>query len=129
MPAPAVASEDKMSAEVFWLYEVAVKPGQVEALRTLMAELIESTHAEPGARGYQWSVSGDGSVAHIYERYADSAATLAHVERFRARFRQRFLAAVEPTRVVVYGTPTEDVKQALVPLRPVYMSALAGFAR
>ena len=129
MPATAVASEDKMSAEVFWLYEVAVKPGQVEALRTLMAELVESTRAEPGSLSYEWSISGDGTVAHIYERYADSAATLAHVARFRETFRQRFLAAVEPTRVVVYGTPSEDVRQALITLRPVYMSALAGFAR
>jgi len=38
-----------MSTEIFWLYEVVVKPGQLDTLRTLMAELVESTHDEPGA--------------------------------------------------------------------------------
>jgi hypothetical protein len=31
--------------------------------------------------------------------------------------------------VVVYGRPGEQVKEALIALRPVYMSHLAGFAR
>jgi quinol monooxygenase YgiN len=39
-----------MSEEVSWLYEVDVKPGQAATLRALMAELIESTRAEPGTR-------------------------------------------------------------------------------
>jgi quinol monooxygenase YgiN len=121
--------ESEMSNEVFWLYEVAVRPGHADALRTLMAELIESTRAEPGALAYQWSLSDDGRSAHIYERYADSDATLIHVAAFRESFAQRFRAAVEPTRVVVYGTPGEDVKDALKALHPEYMSAIAGFAR
>ena len=117
-----------MSDEVFWLYEVAVKPGQASPLRKLMAELIESARGEPGALAYQWSLSDDDRTAHIYERYTDSAATLTHIAAFRETFAQRFLAAVELTRVVVYGTPNAEVRDALMAMHPVYMSAIAGFA-
>ena len=118
-----------MNAAISWLYEVAVKPGQLGNFRTLMAELVDSTQAEPGALVYEWSLSDDENMAQVSERYADSAATLTHLARFRDAFGQRFLAAVEPTRVVVYGTPSEEVKEALAGLRPVYMSAFTGFAR
>jgi quinol monooxygenase YgiN len=118
-----------MSDEVFWLYEVAVKPGQERALSALMAELIEYARSEPGALAYQWSLSDDSRTAHIYERYADTTATLAHIAAFRETFAQQFLAAVEPTRVVVYGTPSQAVKEALTAMHPVYMSGIAGFTR
>jgi len=107
-----------MSAEIFWLYEVVVKPGQLDTLRTLMAGLVESTRAEPRALSYEWSINDEGCVAHIDERYADSGATLAHVAVFRETFANRFLAAVEPARVVVCGTPSEAVKEALKPFPP-----------
>lgn len=62
-------------------------------------------------------------MAHIDERYADSAATLAHLIKFREIFAKRFVAAVEPKRLVVYGTPNEKVKESLTAANPVYMSA------
>ncbi len=75
------------------------------------------------------ALGGDGSVAHVDEGYADSAATLTHLARFRETSGQRFRAVVEPTRLIVYGTPSDEVKKALAVLRPSYMSAFAGFAR
>jgi quinol monooxygenase YgiN len=118
-----------MDAEVSWLYELAVKPGQLDSFRTLMAELTDSARAEPGTFLYEWSLSDDGNVAHVREGYADSAATLAHLATFRETAGQRFRAAATPTRLVVYGNPSEQVREALAILQPVYMSAFAGFAR
>ncbi len=118
-----------MNAEVSWLYEVLVKPGQVGSFTTLMAELVDSARAESGTFLYEWSLSDDESVAHIREGYADSASTLSHLARFRETFAERFRAAVEPTGLVVYGSPSNEVKDALAALRPAYMSAFAGFAR
>ncbi len=86
-----------MNAEVSWLYELTVKPGQVGSFRTLMAELVDSAHAESGTFLYEWSLSDDGSVAHIREGYADSASALSHLARFRETFAERFRSAVEPT--------------------------------
>jgi quinol monooxygenase YgiN len=118
-----------MSEHVSWLLELAVKPGQLETFKTLMTEMVESTRAEPGALVYEWSISDDGSVIHLYERYADSAATLTHLAAFGEKFAQRFLAGVEPTRLVVYGAPSEDVAEGLSAFSPTYMPAFAGFVR
>ncbi|HXW88415.1 MAG TPA: antibiotic biosynthesis monooxygenase [Streptosporangiaceae bacterium] len=118
-----------MDDGVSWLYELAVKPDQLDNFRTLMVELVDSTRTEPGALGYEWSLSDDGSVAHVSERYADSAATLTHLAKFRETYGQRFHEAVEPSRLVVYGTPSEQVRDALKASSPAYMSAFAGFTR
>jgi quinol monooxygenase YgiN len=118
-----------MNQTVSFLYEVAVKPGQLDELRTLMSELVDSAQTEPGALAYEWSLSDDETVAHVDERYADSTATLSHLAKFRETFLERFLAAVEPQRLVVYGTPSEKVKEALEAINPVYMSTFEGFTR
>lgn len=94
-----------------------------------MAELTDSAKAEPGTLVYEWALSDDDTMANINEPYADSAATLAHLAMFRDTFAQRFLAAVEPARIVVYGTPSEQVKEALEGSSPVYLSAFTGFVR
>jgi quinol monooxygenase YgiN len=118
-----------MSSEVFWLYEVAVRPGRGDALLDLMAELVLSARAESGTLTYQWAIDEDGTIAHIYERYADSPSTLAHLAVFRERFAHRFLDAVDPTRLILYSAPGDEIKQALAALQPVFMSPLAGFDR
>jgi quinol monooxygenase YgiN len=118
-----------MSENVSWLLELAVKPGQLDGFRELMTEMVESTRGEPGTLVYEWSISDDEGTVHIHERYADSAATLAHMATFGERFAPRFLAAVEPTRWVVYGTPSDEVRQALDGLGAGYMAPFGGFAR
>jgi len=118
-----------MSSDVFWLYEVAVRPGEGDAFRELMAELVLFAGAESGTLTYQWSIDTDETVAHVYERYADSTSTLKHLAAFREQFAQRFVAAVDPTRLVLYGPPDDEVKQALARLRPLFMTPLAGFDR
>ena len=118
-----------MSDRVSWLLEVAVKPGQLDDFKALMAEMVESTQAEPGTLIYEWSINDDGSVIHLYERYADSAATLTHLAAFGEKFVQRFLAAVDPTRFMVYGAPSDEVKEELSAFGPVYMAPFGGFAR
>ena len=118
-----------MSDQVAWLLELAVKPGELENFKALMAEMIESAQGEAGVLTYEWSISDDGSAIHIYERFADSAAVVAHLTAFGETFAQRFLAAVDPTRLVVYGAPNHEAKEALTALSPTYMAPLGGFAR
>ena len=118
-----------MDDHISWLFEVAVKPGQLDDFKALLAEMVESTRTEPGALVYQLSISDDGSAVHLYERYADSVAVLAHVGTFGERFAGRFLAAVDPTRFVVYGSASDEVKEALAAFGPAYMTPFGGFAR
>ncbi len=118
-----------MADHVSWLLEVAVKPGELDTFKALMAEMVESTRTEPGTLIYEWWISDDRSAIHLYERYADSPALLAHLGTFGEKFAGRFLAAVDPTRFVVYGTPSDEAKEALTAFGPVYLGPFGGFAR
>jgi quinol monooxygenase YgiN len=126
----ALATEGTtMDNAVSWVVELAVKPGKLESFRALMAEMVASTREEHGALTYQWFVSDDGSTVHIYERYASSAAVLEHLQGFGAKFAERFLAAVDPTRFTVYGAPSDEAKQGLSGFNPTYLGPFGGFAR
>ena len=113
--------------EVAWLLELAVNPGQFDAMRTLMEEMVTSTRAESGTLGYAWFVGEENRTVALYERYADSAGVLAHLATFGERFAPRFLAAMAPTRFAVFGDPSEEARQALAGFNPTYLGFLGGF--
>jgi quinol monooxygenase YgiN len=95
-----------------------------------MAAMVESTQRnEVGALNYEWAISDDRRVCHLYERYQDTAAAMTHLESFGANFAARFREVVKPTRLVVYGTPSAQVKDALAGLSPLYMAPFGGFRR
>ena len=78
---------------------------------------------------YEWSTSQDGHVCHVYERYADSAAVMTHLAAFGEKFAGRFLRVLTPTRIVGYGAPSPEVREALGDFSPVYMNDMGGFYR
>jgi quinol monooxygenase YgiN len=118
------------NSEIYWVFELAIKPGRFEDLKTLIADMVEATRRnEVGALNYEWAISDDQQVCHVYERYQDSAATITHLESFGANFSARVMEVVKPTRLVVYGTPNDQVKEALAGLSPVYMAPFGGFRR
>ena len=119
-----------MNDQVSWILELEIQQGRVDDLRKLAAEMVAATEAnEPGTLAYEWSISADGKQCHIFERYADSAALLAHAATFGERFAGRFLEMVKPVRFVVYGSPTAAARDAIADLQPVYMQPMSGFSR
>lgn len=95
-----------------------------------MDEMVAATRAnEPGALNYEWSTNSDGKLCHIYERYVDSAAVMTHMATFGERFAGRFFAIFKPLRVVVYGSPDKEVKEAFAGNKPLYMQPVGGFSR
>lgn len=119
-----------MSNVVHWLLELDIKDGEFDKFKALMNEMVEATKAnEPGTINYEWFVSGDGNRCHIYERYVDSAAVMTHLVSFGEKFAERFLAALEPKRLVVYGNPNSEVREALVGFGAVHMEQVGGFVR
>ena len=113
--------------EVAWLLELAVNPGQFDAVWALMEEMVASARAEPGALGYAWFVGEENRTVALYERYADSDAVVAHMATFGERFAPRFLAAMAPTRLTVFGDPSEEARQTVAGLNPTYLGFLGGF--
>ena len=119
-----------MSEAVSWVLELAVKDGQLDAFKALAQEMSEATQAdEPGVTHYEWFTDDDGKTVHIYERYVDSAATMIHLGNFGAKYAERFLACVDPTRMMVYGDPSAEVRGAVAGFGAAHMAQFAGFAR
>ncbi len=119
-----------MSEAISWVLELNVKDDQLDAFKALAREMSEATQAdEPGATHYEWFTNDDGRSVHIYERYADSAAAMVHLGNFGAKFAERFLACVDPVRLMVYGDPSAEVRGALAGLGAAHMTQFAGFAR
>ena len=112
------------------MLEVAIKDGQLETFRALMEEMVESTKAnEPGALNYEWWINEAGTACHLYERYVDSAATMAHLGAFGTNYAERFMACVDMKRFIAYGNPDEQVRGALQGMGVKIMSPFGGFAR
>ena len=119
-----------MGKDVYWNLELAVKPGELENVKALMSEMVESANTnEPGTLSYEWSVSENGEACHIFERYTDSAAVMTHLGTFKEKFMERFLALLEPERLLVYGSPSDEAKEALSGFGAVFMTPIGGFAR
>jgi quinol monooxygenase YgiN len=118
-----------MNADVYWLLELALTAGRLDEFRALMRDMVAAAGTETGTLNYEWNISDDGSVCHIYVRYRDPAAVMAHMHAFGSRFSARFLALAKITRLTVYGAPNDEVRQALAVYRPVYFSPLGGFQR
>jgi quinol monooxygenase YgiN len=117
-----------MDRQVSWHVELAIKPGRLDELRALTDEMVEATRSEPGTLSYQRFVSDDGAFLHIYERYADADAALAHLEGFTARFGERYSALVERRRFTFFGVPSAALRRFLDRFGTVYLKPFVGFA-
>jgi hypothetical protein len=45
------------------------------------------------------------------------------------KFSERFFEILKPTRFVIYGTPSAEVKDPVAPFHPVYITPPAGFRK
>ena len=113
---------------VIWTVEGQIKEGQKDDLLSLMAEMCETVEKEPGTHHYEWTLSTNDSTLHVYERYKDFAAAKAHLPTW-GKFSDRFTAAVEITKFVVYSNLDDELKDAVAGLNPVYMAPIGGFAK
>jgi quinol monooxygenase YgiN len=118
-----------MSSTVSWNLQLAVRDGQLDAFKSLMVEMVESTRSEQGTLVYEWFLSEDGTICHLYERYADSEAALVHLGNFGSKFAERFLACADPTALYAYGNPEAQAREVLASFNAVFLGTLGGFAR
>jgi quinol monooxygenase YgiN len=115
-------------SQIYWLLAVKIHPGQLDAFKAISARLVESTRNEPETLNYEWTLSEDGTVCHIYERYKKSDAIALHIEHNGALVGELF-QLLTPISFVIYGSPEANVRAMLADLKPVYMTPLDGFSR
>ena len=107
--------------EIAWRVELSVKPDQVGNLLALTDQMLESASGEVGCLSYQRFIAPDGHSVHVYERYLNSGAALAHLTVFFNRFGDRYASMVNRNRFTVYGTPSSDLRQMLDQFSPEYL--------
>ena len=119
-----------MSDNVYWVLELAVQSGRLNELRALMEEMVAAArNNEPATLNYEWNISDDGAVCHIYVRYENPAAVMQHMNVFGTKFTDRFAALAQITRLVAYGAANAEVKAALAPYGAIFMQQFGGFKR
>jgi quinol monooxygenase YgiN len=117
-----------MEQHVSWVVALAVKDGRLDAFKELMDEMVAGTSTEPRTLAYEWYISDDHKAVHIFEKYADSDATILHVNGFLAKWAERFLTCVDVTSFVVYGDPSGPAREILAGFNPVYLGPWGGFS-
>ena len=118
-----------MSDVVSWMAEVSIMSDQLDNFKALVEELVQSTRNEPNTLAYEWFLGADNINCHIYERYADSAATMTHLGTFGEKFVDRFMPLVDIKQFTVYGSPNDEVMALLGGFGATFMGQLNGFAR
>ena len=117
-----------MNTAISWVFEASIKPEALDDYRALAREITaDNKAAEPGQLIFEWFI--DGTDVHIYERYQDSAAATSHVGRFVANYAARFLDLCTPTRMSVYGEPSDELQAAITGFNPRYLGPVAGHTR
>ena len=116
-----------MSDEIAWRVELAVKSDQVANLLALTDEMVQAASLEIGCLSYQRFISPDGKSVHVYERYLNSGAALAHLTTFFQRFGARFGSMVDRKTFTVYGTPSSELRKMLDQFSPQYLRPFGNF--
>jgi quinol monooxygenase YgiN len=117
-----------MGDQISWCVELAVKPGQLDNFQALTGEMVEAARREHGVLAYQRFVSADCKLVLVYERYADSAAALAHLRQFEKNFAKRFSEMAERTRFTVLGNPSDELRALLDGFGARYLKPFGDFA-
>jgi hypothetical protein len=110
------------------VFHMTVEPEDLEAFKSLIAEIIALAEKEPGTLIYEYSLGEDGRSVHIVERYL-TEGVLPHVEETFGPYAERFLKLAKINTLYVYGTPPADLKAKLESFGAIFMAPLAGFAR
>ena len=117
-----------MGNQISWHVVLAIKQDQLDDFQALTREMVEFTRTESSVLSYQRFASEDGKFVHGYERYADSAAALAHLRNFTALFSERFSTLVDRSRFTVFGQPSHELQAVLDRFGAICLKPFGDFA-
>ena len=117
-----------MTDNVYWVLRAEVGQQGVRPIQELAKRFCEQTKQEHGTLDYEWSFNADQTQLHVYERYADSAAALTHIQNVGPLLPE-FMALTQNIRFEVYGEVSEEIKGALSELDVQYFQIFEGFHR
>ncbi len=113
--------------DIHYIFEADIT-GDVEALRTVVDELISATQQEPGTVQYQWYLDEERSKLFVHEGFDSSASLVTHLQNAQALLPKLFEHA-KPAGLQVFGDPDESAAAAIGQMRGRVAGRLAGFTR
>jgi quinol monooxygenase YgiN len=110
---------------------VTIVKGKREEYKKLVREMSRTVEAnEPGTLHYQFYLNRDETKCIVNEIYADSEATLAHINGVAS---QTILPKIHNvsriSRLEVYGNPSEELQKVLADVVLQTYIPFTGFSR
>jgi hypothetical protein len=101
-------------------------PGEnLAEFKRLAAEVLKVTAEEPGVLKYDWFFNGDETRCVVRETYKNSEAVLTHLG-MAGDLGAPLVKAAGGLDLEVFGSPSEQVVEALATLRPAYYRFFQG---
>jgi len=108
--------EDPLS-ELQLTARFAIHAGKLDEFRRLAERCMASVRTkDSGTLQYDWFFNVDETECVVRERYRDSAAVLEHAANLGDLLPA--IAAVADPDIEIYGTPTDELLEALAGLAP-----------
>jgi quinol monooxygenase YgiN len=96
--------------------EVSIPEGKINEFKKLAAEIIDRVEAtEPNTLSYEYFLSNDESKCYVVQLYKDSKAVMAHLANI-GDLAGPFHAVAPLTGLRIFGSPSDELRQALEPV-------------
>ena len=114
-----------MGKRVYFMVNLDIKDGKLDAFKDIAQAMIAVTVAEPGALAYEWYFSADRTRCRLVESYADENAVLAHIAgKAVAELVPKLLEVSNITGFEVYGDTGAKAAETLKSIRRRAVSTL-----
>lgn len=118
-----------MTDSIRAIAEYAIPEGKLDEFKRMAAEIIDEVRAnEPNTLSYEWFLSKDESKCYVVQRYRDSEAVLAHLANI-ADLSGRLHEVAPLTGVMIFGSPSDELRQALERVGPKVFEHWNGVTR
>jgi quinol monooxygenase YgiN len=109
--------------------EISIPPEKINEFKVLSAKIIAKVQAnEPDTFSYEYFLSSDESKCYVVQSYKNSEAVLAHLENISDLAGP--LHEVAPlTGLMIFGSPSDELRRVLEPVRPQIFERWNGVTR
>jgi quinol monooxygenase YgiN len=115
---------------VYFVVDLAVADGKLEAFQTIAQSMVEGTQQEPGALAYEFYFDSSQEQCRLIEIYADSDAALTHCKgRVVQELVPKLLEVSSLTGFSVYGDLNAETAELLTQVGAQLYSSSCGFNR
>ena len=115
---------------VYFIVDLAIREGKLEAFQTIAENMVEGTQQEPGALAYEFYFDSAQERCRLIEIYSASDAALAHCKgRVVQELVPKLLEVSSLTGFSVYGDLSSEAAELLTQVGAQLYSSSRGFNR